>query len=163
MADLNHKVDIKGARLFPFPFMVLGTGFLLAGMGVMIIHPIISLVLIVFGLSIVTAFEGTEIYPASHTYREYNSFLFLKTGRPKSFEGIEKIFINSGRVTQRMYTAHTMSSSSFSNVEYNAYLKFTEGVKVFLFSGRNKTRLIRKAEDLARSLNTSLHDHTGDG
>jgi hypothetical protein len=162
MADLNQKVDIKGARIFPFPFMVLGTGFLLAGMGVMIIYPVISFILIVFGLSIVTAFEGTEIYPASHRYREYNSFLFLKTGRPKSFQGIEKIFINSGRVTQRIYTAHTTSSSSFSNVEYNAYLKFSEGVKVFLFSGRNKNRMMRKAEDLARSLNTSLHDNTGE-
>ena len=158
---MNQKVDIKGARLFPFPFLVLGAGFLLAGLGVFVIQPIVSLVLTVFGLSIITGFEGTEVYPDSRTYREYNSFLFFKTGRAKRFESIEKIFINSGKVSQRIYTTHTMSSSTFTNIEYNVYLKFTEGEKVFLFSGRSRKNILRRAADIARALNTSLDDYTG--
>ena len=160
MALPNKKVDIKGARLFPFPFLVLGAAFVLAGLGVLISYPIVSMILIVFGLSIVTAFEGTEVYPASHTYREYNSFLFFRTGGEKRFESIEKIFMNSGNVARRIYTAHTMSSSTFSNTEYNVYLKFSDGVKIFLFSGRSKNRVVQKAEAIARSLNTSLHDYS---
>ena len=161
MAQSNQKVDIKGARLFPFPFMVLGGAFVLAGLGVLMSYPIVSLILIVFGISIITAFEGTEVYPASRTYREYNSFLLFRTGRQKGFQSIEKIFINSGKVTRRMYTAHTMNSSTFSNIEYNVYLKFSDGVKIFLFSGRNKNKIVRQAEHFARSLNTSLHDYSG--
>ena len=159
MALPNNKVDIKGARLFPFPFLVLGAAFVLAGLGVLISYPIVSVILIVFGFSILTAFEGTEIYPASKTYREYNSFLFFRTGSEKRFEHIDKIFINAGRVTRRIYTAHTTSSSTFPNTEYNVYLKFSDGVKVFLFSGRSKNRVVRKAEAIAGSLNTSLHDY----
>lgn len=160
MALPNEKVDIKGARLFPFPFLMLGAAFVLAGFGVLISYPIVSVILIVFGISIVTAFEGTEIYPGSHTYREYNSFLFFRTGGEKRFERIEKIFINSGRVTRRMYTAHTTSSSTFSNTEYNVYVKFSDGVKIFLFSGRSKNRVAQRAEAIARSLNTSLRDYS---
>ena len=52
MAKQTQIVDIRGAMLFPFPFLVLGAGFVLAGLGVMMNHPIIALVLIAVGVSI---------------------------------------------------------------------------------------------------------------
>ncbi|MEX2235689.1 MAG: hypothetical protein WD824_26260 [Cyclobacteriaceae bacterium] len=161
MAEQKKNVDIKCGSVFPFPFLVLGAVFFIAGAAVFVTHPVISIVLIVAGVVILTAYEGTEINPASRTYREYNSFLFIKKGKAKKYNGIEKIFINKAKVSQRVYTAHTSNSAIFTDTEYNAYLKFNEGEKVFLFSGKNKTKLLKRLNDISRSLNTQVVDNTG--
>lgn len=160
MATSSNVVDVRGALLFPLPFLMLGAGFVLAGIGVVVSYAIVGLILIVVGIMMVTAYEGTEIDPDRHLYREYNAFLFLKTGKRKSFEGIEKVYVNSGKVSQRMYSAHTSSSSVFHNVEYNAYLKLSSGEKIFLFTDRNKNRMLRRTKRIAESLHTALHDNT---
>ena len=160
MAASANIVDIRGARLFPFPFLVLGAGFVLAGLGVVLGYPIVGVILVVVGILIVTSYEGTEIDPDKHIYREYNSFFLLKSGKAKRFDGIEKIYINAGKVSQRIYTAHTSSSSTFQNVEYNAYLKFRSGEKIFLFSSRNKSRMLQRTKQIAASLNTAVHDNS---
>ena len=158
----EHKqiVDIKSGSLFPFPFLVLGALVFLAAMLVFVSSPILSVFLFVTAAFILTAHEGTEIDPSSKTYREYQSFLFVKKGSMKSYDSIEKIFVNSGKSVQRVYTAHTSQSSTFSSVEYNAYLKFSDGVKVFLLSKRNKPKLLDKLRDAARILNVALVDNT---
>jgi len=159
MARQTQIVDIRGAMLFPFPFLLLGAGFILAGLGVMINHPLIALILIGVGVSVVTAYEGTEIDLANHTWREYNAILFLKKGKPRRYEVIEKLYINSGKVSQRVYTAHTTSSTTFSNTEYNAYLKI-DSEKVFLFSGRNKKKMVRRGRAIAGMLHTAFQDNS---
>jgi hypothetical protein len=160
MASQKSTVDIKSGSVFPFPFLVLGAIFFMAGAAVFINHPVISIVLMVAGVLILTAYEGTEIDTSSKTYREYNSFLFIKKGQSKAYNGIEKIFVNSSKVSQRVYTSHTSTSATFSGIEYNAYLKFAKGEKVFLFSGKNKSKLLKRLNDISRSLNTSVIDNT---
>lgn len=160
MATSSKVIDIRGARLFPFPFLVLGAGFVLAGVGVVVSYTIVGVILIAVGAMMVTAYEGTEIDPNQRTYREYNSFLFLKTGKPRPYDDIEKIYINSGKVNRRMYTAHTSSSSAFARVEYNAYLKLTSGEKIFLFTDHNKKRILSRAKQIAASLSAELQDNT---
>lgn len=160
MQSRKDAVDIKSGKLFPFQFLVLAGIFLLAGLAVAIPHPIIGTILIITGAIILTADEGTEITPASNSYREYNSFLFIKTGKDKRYPQLEKIFINRAMVTQKVYTAHTMSSSTFSGVEYNAYLKFSDGVKIFLLSGKNKSRMKDRLQGVARTLNIPLQDNS---
>lgn len=160
MAAQKSTVDIKSGSVFPLPFLVLGAIFFIAGAAVFVNHPVISVVLMVAGVLILTAYEGTEIDPSSKTYREYNSFLFIKKGQSRKYNGIEKIFVNSSKVSQRAYTAHTSTSTTFSSTEYNAYLKFDQGEKVFLFSGKNKLKLLKRLNDISRSLNTSVVDNT---
>lgn len=160
MADQKQIVDIKSGSLFPFPFLVLGAVVFLAGLAVLVSYPILSLFLLVTAAAILTAHEGTEIDPSSQTYREYQSFLFMKKGKPKKYGGIEKIFVNSGKVSQKIYTAHTSQSTTFSNIEYNAYLKFNDGVKVFLLARKSKTKLLDKLNNAARVLNVSVVDNT---
>lgn len=160
MPAQKSTVDIKSGSVFPFPFLVLGAVFLMAGAAVFVNHPVISVVLIIAGALILTSYEGTEIDLLSRTYREYNSFLFIKKGESKKYEGIEKIFVNSSKVSQRIYTAYSSSSATVTGTEYNAYLKFNHGEKVFLFSGKNKSKLLRRLNDISRSLNTSVVDNT---
>jgi hypothetical protein len=99
--------------------------------------------------------------PESNSYREYNSILFIKTGKGKKYQRIEKIFINPVRVSKTIYTAHTSNSSTFQDVEYNAYLKFSDGEKIFLLSGKNKNRIRNRLKIIAETLNIPLQDNTG--
>ena len=55
MAAQNPIIDIKSGPLFPFPFLVLGAGSLLAGIGMFVTYPIISLALVLLGGMILTA------------------------------------------------------------------------------------------------------------
>lgn len=160
MGEQKQIVDIKSGSLFPFPFLVLGAIVFLAGVLVFVSSPLLSLFLLVTAAFILTAHEGTEVDPSARTYREYQSFLFIKKGKLKKYDGIEKIFVNSGRVSQKVYTAHTLQSSTFSSTEYNAYLKFNDGVKVFLLSKKNKVKLIAKLKNAGRILNVTVVDNT---
>ncbi|MEX1240434.1 MAG: hypothetical protein WEB30_11975 [Cyclobacteriaceae bacterium] len=157
----KSTVDIKSGRLFPFQFLVLGFIILLSGFAVVGPYMIIGIILIIAGAVILTAHEGTEIMPDSNSYREYNSILFIKTGKGKKYQRIEKIFINPVRVSKTIYTAHTSSSSTFQDVEYNAYLKFSDGEKIFLLSGKNKNRIRNRLKIIAETLNIPLQDNTG--
>ena len=156
----ENSIDVKAGRLFPFHFMILGGIFLFAGLIVVIDHPIIASVLFMLGLLILTAYEGTEIKPSSKTLREYNSFLFFKSGKERKYIRIEGLSIHKAKVSQKMFTPRTMNSSTFTHVEFNAYLKLYEGDKIFLLSDKNKLKLLEKANEIARMLNTSVSDHT---
>ena len=160
MAGTSGALNIRSGLLFPLPFLFLGGGFVLAGVGILGIHLLLAFILILVGLFIITSYEGTEINTRTGTYREYNSYFFLKRGEAKPFSGIEKIYINSAKVSQAVYTAHTTSSSTFTNTEYRAYIKFDGGERVLLLSGRNKKKLLARTKQIAESLNTSVHDNT---
>lgn len=161
LADRSDTVDIKCGRLFPLPFLVLGGAVFLAGVGSITHLPWIATILILLGATVLTAYEGTEISPATKTLREYNAFLFLiRTGKSVKYESIEKIFVNSASVSQKIYTAHTLNSSTFTNLEYNAWLKLGDGSKIFLASDRRKERLLKRFEGIARTLHTQLTDTT---
>ena len=156
----RRVVDIKSGPLFAFQFLVLGGVFLLAGIIAAGPYLLVGAALVLIGTVILTAHEGTEISPDARVYREYNSFLFIKTGAGKKYDRIEKIFVNPGRVTRRYYTAHTSSSSTFTDMEYNGYVKFSDGVKVFLLSGRNRDKVITRLKGVADSLNIPFQDNT---
>lgn len=160
MSSKNNFVDIKCGRLFPFHFHLVAVAFIAGGMGTITISPIFSIVLLLLAGLILTAYEGTEIDKDSRTYREYQSFLFLKRGARKKYDCIEKIYINAGKVSRKMYTAHTTHSSIFTDVEYSAYLKFGDGVRVFLMSSKNKDKLMNRVRHLGERLNTSVTDNT---
>lgn len=162
MPASERTVDIKCGWLFPLHFLFLGAGILLGGIGVLITYPVIGLVLILAGAVILTAQEGTEISPSSHSYREYNSFLFIKTGSGKQYQRLEKIFINPVKLRQRYYAPHGTASTSVAYLEYNAYLKFSDGARIFLVSGKNKKKLVKDLSDVARRLDIPLQDNAVD-
>ena len=155
---VNNIIDVRAGRLFPFQFLILGGILLLAGVVVVVNHPIIAAILILPGLLILTAYEGTEINPYARTYREYNSFLFIKSGKSKRYTSLDGIYIHKAKVSQKMFTPRTMNSSIFTHIEYNAYLK-TDTEKIFLTGDRNKMKLLERARSIATLLNTSVADH----
>lgn len=121
-------------------------------------YPIATAILVPSGLLIVTAYEGTEIDTRARTFREYNSFLFIKSGKKIKFKTLEGVFIHRAKISQKMFSPRTMNSSTFTHVEYNAYLK-TDREKIFLMSGRNKMKLLEKVRSIAGVLKTPVADH----
>ncbi len=158
--DAILKIDFKSGRLFPWTFQLFAVALLVAAVVYFTTYTMISIGLLLFSLLIITAHTGVEFDRKKQTYREYNSFLLIKTGKVLPYRGVEKVFINSGRVSQRVYTAHTTTSSVFTNTEYRGYVKLLNGNKIFLISGKDKVKVAEKLAGLADWLQTGFTDHT---
>jgi len=153
-------IDIKSGPLVPWHFRFVGLLVLVVGIALLLSKLLLAFILIVIGLFFVSAYEGTEIDEAKKVYREYTSFFFLmKTGKTEGYESIERLFITRGKESQQMYTAHTTHSSTFENVVYNGYVKFSNGEKIHLLSEKNKDKLIKKLIPLKEALSIDIVDH----
>src|SRR5690606_1345168 len=157
----NDIVDIRAGMLFPFPFRVFGAIFILTGVVMMLIEPIPSVLLIIIGIGVVTAYEGDEIDPAHNTFSEYYSFLTIRKGSRRTFSRIEKLFIHSSALRERIPMATFWWSHKLDRVDYNAYVKFSEGTRVFLFSHGDKKEVVERLNRIASTLNVPVADYTG--
>lgn len=119
----------------------------------------LGIVIGVPGLILLSEYAGTEIDVASNTFREYNSYLFIRVGEKEMYRNIESIIINRAKMAQVIYSARSTNSTTLRYVVYNAYLK-VDDKKVFLTSMKNKTQLITKLRPAAAALGTELVDKT---
>lgn len=157
---MNETVDIKAESL-PWYFKLTGLLLIIFSLATLSgSYWWVALILIPIGAILITYVSGTEIDIVKKNYREYNSILFLKRGERENFQEIEKIFINASKVTSQMHTAHTSNGSTFTHTEYNAYLKFSNGKKIFLTSKKDKKVLISQLQTIANQLETELVDYT---
>jgi hypothetical protein len=160
MASQN-RVDIKYGNLFPWPFHLIAAIVLVVAVSLIMERPIAAVIMIIISGIILSASEGTEIDADAREYREYKSFLFIKTGTNEKYSSIEKIFINTSKTRQQLYTAHTTKSSIFENIEYNGFLKFNDGTKIHLLQKRKKEDLVKQLNRIAMVLSAAIEDHTG--
>lgn len=123
----------------------------------------LSISLAVMGLVLLSWYSGTEIDSGAKTFREYNSCLFIRVGARERYNEVEKVFINTSKVSQTMYTAHTSHSSAFRYVLFNAYIKFDDGRKLFLTSRKDKVKLIKLLNPVVTALSVDLADNTVSG
>jgi hypothetical protein len=157
----NSKIDIKFKALFPWQFLFLAGVIFIAALAFISQEVVISLLLIAGSIFVLTSFNGTEIDTANRYYREYTAFFyFLRTGKKIKYTRIEKLYINRAKVTQRMYSARTTQSSTFSNTEYNAYVKFDNEEKIQLLNKRNKETLVRELQKVSTFLKVPITDNT---
>jgi len=157
----ESRVDIRNGSLFPWHFQLIAVLILIAGIMLLAEKPVIGIILSVAAGFILSAASGTEIDKAKNMYREYMSFYFiLKNGNWKKFMGAEKIFINQSNVSSTVYTAHTNQSAVFKNVEYNGFLKLSDGSKIHLINSRKKEKLTATLSKAASFLQIPLQDNT---
>lgn len=157
---IKNKIDIAYGRLFPWPFLFIGGIVFVIGLALLFQNTLASIVLISVGGFILSGSEGTEIDKVAKCYREYNAFFFVKSGKNVAYSGIEKIFINTSKSKQKMYTAHTMHGSVYENVDFNGFLKFNDGTKIQLLRKRRKADLLKALESVATFLEVPLEDNT---
>ncbi len=155
------KLDIRNGTLFPWHFQLIAVLILLAGIALLLEKPVMGSVLVVAAGFILSAADGTEIDLKKGKYREYQSFyFFIRGGKWKKFPGAEKVYINRAKSTTRAYTAHTNHSSTFTNTEYNGYLKLTSGEKIHLINSTKKEKLTTTLQKAASFLKCPVQDNT---
>lgn len=158
---MNHpKINLKSGRLFPWYFQLIGIGFLPISVMFLASNFIVSIILMILAIFILTSFSGFEIDVQNKIYHPYYAFFFLlKSGKKKKFHSVEKLYINANNVSQRIYTFHTMQSSTFKNVEYDAYIKFDNGVKEYLITDKKLDRLKKKLGGLSEAIGIPISDN----
>ena len=157
---LKKKIDIQYGSLFPWPFQFIAGIVFIVAASLILERTIVAIAFMMLCGLLLTASEGTEIDLAGKTFQEYKSFFFIKTGTKEEYSGMEKIFINTSKTKQQLYTAHTTKSSIYENIEYNAFLKFDDGTKVHLLQKRKKADLLKKVNKIAAQLDVSVEDQT---
>ena len=156
----RQKIDIRFSRLFPWHFMFLAVVVFIIALGLIIKEPIIAIGLMLTAGFVLTGYSGTEINRGKKTYKEYNSFFFfIKSGKEMTYTGIEKLFITRSKVSQKMYS-RTSQSSTFTNIEFNAYIKFEDGLKIQLLNNAKKEKVVSSLKKIAAFLQVNMEDHT---
>lgn len=155
------KIDIRSGSLFPWHFQLIAVFILIAGITLFIQKPVVGSILVLASGFMLSASSGIEIDKAKNKYREYMSFYFiLKNGKWRKFTGAEKVFINNSNVSSTLYTARTNQRAVFKKIEYNAYLKLTDGTKIHLASNTKKEKLVATMNQATSFLNIPLQDNT---
>lgn len=73
-----------------------------------------------------------------------------KTGKPKPYRTIDKIYINKVNVSQTMNTRANTHTST--HVEYRAFVKIDDGEKHFLVSNKSEKKLEERVAEIKRKL-----------
>ena len=150
---LNFKIGL----LFPFQFQLLGYALLFSGLFLVVINIWASIIFILLGGFIVSAFSGIEF--KNEHFREYNAFFFLKSGKWMPLNRVEKIFIKPINVSQKMY-GRANQSSTIRKTVYKAFLRFENGNTIPLCENKNKEKTERKLTELSKYLGTDIVDYT---
>lgn len=157
----NNKFDIKISEGFPWYFKILAGIFIIISLLVISNYPFVAAILSFLSLLIFTARSGLEIDLEKNKYRQYMSFFWvIRMGKPVKIKDVEYIFINSDKVSRKIYTAHTSHSSTFKDREYNAFIKFSNGDKIKIMSRKKKQPLLEYSSALAKQMETSIVDYT---
>ncbi len=157
---MKHRVDIRFGFLFPWTFRFIGAILILAAAITVTKIGWFTILVLIPGLFLISGGEGFEIDTQRKIYREYCSFIFMKTGKYQPYQSIEKLFVNRSQESQRIYSAHTSQSSTFTNEVFNAYLKFSSGEKILLRKGKKKVKLMAQLNLINQSLQTQVIDNT---
>lgn len=141
---------------FPWQFNFLGGLVLVIGL-TLEYGLVFNLVLILINLLIFTGHYGLEIDFTNKTFMSYTSFLGIKSGKRKTFDAVEKIFINSRNIRESMHSRNKFSGN-FRYIEYKSFLKFSNGRKINLISRKNKDKLLEKIRGIAKDLKAEIVD-----
>jgi hypothetical protein len=150
-------IDIK-AESFPWHIKLMGALLLIGALALITSYWWVSILLTLAGLTALTGHSGTEINLANKTFREYNSFLLVRTGSKEKYDQIESVFINEKEVST--HTSHPSRLYFFRVTVYNAYLKFMDGRKIFLTSRSDKAKLLKLLHPVVTALSVELADNT---
>ncbi len=100
------------------------------------------------------SFQILTINPESKEIHYGTWVMGYKSGKPKKYTSLEKIFINKVKTSQNMYS-QTNKGLTVRGVEFHAYLKYDEGEKIFLDSDQDEKRLEDKMIKIREKLGLS--------
>jgi hypothetical protein len=149
-------IDIKFGSLLPWQFRVASVGAIVVAFAILQNYWWVSLLIIAASFFVLVSHEGTEIDTVNKTFRSYTSFFFFKTGEFEKYTEVERIFINSGNQSMKMYSAHTSLSTTIKERVFNAYIKFSNGEKVHLLTSKSKEDVMKKLVPISNLLKMEI-------
>lgn len=152
-------IDLRFGSLFPWHFRLAAFFGIIGSFGILQPYLFWALVLFLISALVLSAAEGTEINITNNTFREYTSYLYIKTGKFDSIPPVEKLFITKGKETDRVYTRANLSFE-YENVVHYGFLKFSSGEKIQLLRDKKKERLIQNLVPLSKGLKIEIIDHS---
>ncbi|MGC3943325.1 MAG: hypothetical protein QM762_02115 [Chryseolinea sp.] len=157
----SRILDIRFGSLLPWPFHV-GAGLgILISIIVLAEHPWTALVFAVCSLFVFASSEGTEIDLVNRRFREYTSIFFFKTGEWVDYESMEKIYVNKNKMRQNVSPSRTGMTTSFTFMEFSAFVKFSDEETVQLIKNKDKKVVMSKAATWSKQMDVPLYDNTG--
>ena len=153
-------IDLKFAPMFLWHVRLGAVIGILLALGIFTSSLAGSVFLFLGSLFVLTASEGTEFNLKNKTFREYNSFFFLKTGKFEPLGLVEYIFINKGTESLQMSSPRGVQTAVVESVVFNAYLKLKSGEKIQLLRDKNKFTVIKKLQTLSERLPAEIIDHS---
>ena len=147
-------------RIFGFTLMVLGAGLIIQGTLLLISSQAFSwgypggLSLLIIGALISLTHYRLSIDPVKKTFLEYTWVLGAKKGDERSYNSIERIYVNRVLQSTRMssFTGHPRELKEYL---YKAFLKLDNGDKIHLDSDTDETKLLNRVQEYERYLRVS--------
>jgi hypothetical protein len=158
-------IDIKQEPCLTFNFRVVG--FIMALVGSMIIfgmffsiyeghfinaletgrastiHILAGPCVLVLGLIVLTSHYRLQVDPSKKTYTEYVWLIGYKSGKPISFNYIEKIYVNKVK-EKGVFTSRAGLRYDIKNETHKAFMKLDNGEKIHLDTDKDIKKLEAK-------------------
>ena len=154
---MSRKVTINQGRVVPVHFRFIVTFLVFIGMSLAMQNlselPAISVCIgISFLIPLVwSSFNLFQIIPEEKIVKEGYLILGLKKMEVQKYTSLEKIFINSNLSSQTMH-GRGGQSSTFTNREFQSYVKTTDGKKFELISSKSEEDLMKRLTPIAKKL-----------
>jgi hypothetical protein len=141
-------ISVYQGKFFPFTYRAVGFLIPLAVAVKFITNTIHELSLAFYGLFLIVSAvllftEWTlELFPDKKIYRKSIRFFMIRIGWKKTFQNIEKIYINEVKAI------------------YKAYIKFDDEAKIILDCDTDREALIKRLQEYNTSIQTVILDNS---
>lgn len=155
---MKKHIDIFTQHYCPFHIIVLGAVFLIISLFTVFMIPILGFVFLILGIILTTSHYRLVLVPANKKYREYLWIIGFQRGSVQDYDKVEYLFIN--KVEQNAEYG-LIARLSVRKKLYQAYLKFSNGEKVYLGESIREKNAIDKATKIADVLEVSVKKNYG--
>jgi len=150
---MKNRIYIQLGYYFPFSMIFMALIACLAGLVLLLPHPIIGIPLIVVGVIVLTAHYRLEISLTNQSYHDYLWIAGFGKGKKGTFKHIEYLFVNKRNYRQQINSR--ISTMTKYGTEYNGYIKFDTD-EVHLLSSDSKAKVVRKLKKISGKLRGNI-------
>ena len=156
----EQSIDFRTSWFFPDFARIRGWVLVIFRVSVAFANIIVGVIFFLVGLFVSTAHYRVKVDFGRNQFKDYSWVFGLTFGDTDHFDQIEYIYVNKNKVTQKVNVR--VASTSFQRYDYNAYIKFSERLKIHLRSDADKDSVINYAKSTASRLKCQVIDRTGE-
>jgi hypothetical protein len=105
-----------------------------------------------------TSFYKVEINTSEKWFKEYTWVLGLQLGQRVSYQTMDYLFINVGKVAET--TSSRAQSTTVTHDEYRGFIKFDGHEKIHILTKSDFQKLAKEMTEIAKKFNTRLIDYS---